>query len=148
MNEAAVAPSTRLDGWQDRVKTVLDAARDQPYQLGTNDCLRLACATIHALIGVDHWPRFEGQYSTKLQALRLIAEYGGDFKGGAAKLFGGQAEPMERARPGDIAEYRARDLARTPHLGIVWNHLAVAILSERGMIFVPRAHCWHCWRIG
>lgn len=148
MREAALGECKRLDGWEGRAGAVLEAARTKPYVLGENDCLRLACAVIKALTGVDHWPQFAGRYSSKLQALRLIAQYGGDFRSGAAKLFGGQAEPMERARAGDIAEFRERDASRTPHLGVVWNNQAVAVLGEKGMVFVKHRSCWHCWRIG
>jgi len=144
----APAKFVRLEGWETRVRAVLEAARFEPYALGQNDCLRLACATIHALTGVDLWPNFAGRYATRAQSLRCIAEYGGNFQAGVARILGGQPEPMSVARPGDICEYREPDITRMPHLGVVWDAKAVAVLGEQGLLFVARGACQHCWRIG
>lgn len=134
----------RLDGWEGRLARVLEAARAQPYALGRHDCFRVACLAVEALTGRDLWTPFAGTYRTRKGALRRIAEYGGDFDAAAAKLFGVPASPAAFARRGDILKYVAP--GGEPHLGVC-NGADVALLSERGLVFLPLTECACCWRI-
>ena len=135
----------RLEGWESRLAAVLEAARARPYQLGEHDCFRLACASIEALTGVDAWPQFRGRYSSRREALVLIAQYGSSFTAAFSKFFGAAPVPMARSRRGDVAEYR--DAEGEAHLGVVAG-ARVAGLGERGLKFLARSSCLHAWRIG
>lgn len=135
----------RLEGWELRLAEVLEAARGQPYALGGHDCFRLACAVVHALTGVDRWPEWAGRYSTKRQALVLLARYGGTFDGAGDKFFGVAGVEPARARRGDILKYVDPD--GEAHLGVK-NCSMVAVLGEKGLGYVPLEYCTRCWPIG
>lgn len=135
----------RLDGWEKRLADIVEAARAHPYQLGQHDCFRLACAVVEALTGVDHWPAWEGKYTTKREALALIAQYGSTFTDAATKLFDVEPIAMNFAHRGDIAEIV--DPSGEKHLGVVIGAHVVA-LGEKGVAFLPRSACRHAWRIG
>jgi hypothetical protein len=135
----------RLDGWEGRLAAVLKGARTRPYVLGTHDCFRVACAAVQALTGVDHWPDWAGRYSTRREALRLIAAYGGTFTGAYSRLFGSEPVAMSFAQRGDIAEYI--DPTGEAHLGVM-NGASVLVLGADGLFGVGLFDCRHAWRIG
>ena len=136
----------RIEGWESRLHAVIEAARDVPYQLGVHDCFRLACAAVNALTGVDRWPSFAGQYSTRNEAVRHIARVGSSFEAAASVCFASPAlDDMRLARRGDLCAYR--DEAGEKHLGVCMG-AQVAVLGVAGLAWVPRRSCHACWRIG
>jgi hypothetical protein len=146
LDNAWLRDAQRLAGWEDRLASVIEQAREQPYKLGEHDCFRLSCRVIEALTGRDLWPQFAGSYGgSKWQALRRIAEFGGDFTAAASKLFGCLPRAMPAARRGDLCEFV--DMDGEQHLGVlIGTH--VAVLGPEGLAFAPREICSHCWRIG
>lgn len=136
----------RLDGWEARLAEVFKAASAEPYVLGQHDCFSVACAAIKALTGADHWPAWQGTYSTQREALRRIVEFDErGFTAAFSRLFGVLPMAMENARRGDIAAFV--DPRGMPHLGIVTG-VSVAVLGEQGMLHVNRSACAHVWMIG
>jgi hypothetical protein len=135
----------RIDGWELRLVQVIEGARGRAYVLGEHDCFRLACSVVEALTGVDHWADWGGRYSTKREALVLLADYGGTFTDAFSRLFGVEPSPIAMAHRGDIAEYQ--DATGEKHLGVVIG-AEVAVLGETGLLFVRRSACRHAWRIG
>ena len=135
----------RREGWELRLVAVIEAARQKPYALGTHDCFSFACQAVHALTGIDHWPQWEGRYTTRREALKLLAEYGRTFTDSFTRLFGVEPASMPFAMRGDIAEYV--DARGEAHLGVVIG-VGVAVLGEAGLMFLPRVACRHAWRIG
>jgi len=133
----------RREGWEARLAAVLEQARARPYRLGEHDCFRVACAAVEALTGRDLWTPFAGTYRTRKQALRRIAEYGGEFDAAASKLFGAPVSRAAFAQRGDIVKYVA---AGEPHLGVC-NGAEVALLTDAGLAFLPLSECMCCWRI-
>lgn len=134
----------RLEGWEGRLAAVIEAARGEPYELGRHDCFRVVCRGVQALTGVDLWSEWAGAYRTRGQALRRIAEYGGTFDGAFSKLFGVESTDMRQARQGDVAKFVENG---APHLGLCVG-AEVAVLGEKGLLFVPATACERCWRIG
>lgn len=133
----------RLDGWEARYAAVMDDARRKPYLVGQHDCFRLACAVLEALTGEDRWPEFAGQYSSRREAMRLLARHGRNFDEAGDWFFRGARVPMTQGRRGDIAKYFDSE----SHLGVITGG-QVAVLAESGLVAVPRSVCGHCWRIG
>jgi hypothetical protein len=133
----------RLEGWESRLNDVIESARHTPYKLGTHDCFRVACMAVEALTGIDHWPKWEGRYSNRREALILIHQYGGGFTPAASKLFGCEPVSMRFARRGDIAEYADAE----QHLGVCLGE-RVAVLGAEGLHYAPLLVCRHAWRIG
>lgn len=149
---AIALPSLRIrrQGWESRLAEVIEAARSRPYQLGAHDCFRFACSAIEALTGLDLWAPWQGRYTTRREALRLLAGYGGTFTAAASRMFQAEPAPMGFARRGDIAEYvgpAGVDLAIEPHLVVVVGAQAAG-LGEHGLYRIRRSSCAHVWRIG
>lgn len=138
---------SRLEGWEARLNTVIEAARDTPYVLGQHDCLRVACATVQALTGVDHWPGFAG-YTTRREALRVILMHGKDLGDAVTRTLG--VDPVEPgfARRGDLVMY-ADDADDDQHLGVCVGQW-VAVLGEQGLQLVSLLDggVQGAWRIG
>jgi len=146
MPSSSCQSAERIPGWEDRLFTVINAARTRPYVLGENDCFRLACAVVEALTGKDLSGPWKGAYSSKREALRRIAEFDArGFTAAASRLFSVPPQTMPNARRGDICEYV--DDAGEQHLGVVLGTM-VAVMGPDRMEFVQRELCAHCWRIG
>lgn len=133
----------RLECWESRLAAVIEAARGRPFRWGENDCFRLACASVHALTGVDHWPAFAGRYHTQRQALRILAA-SGSFEGFVSEVFGAELVAPRLARMGDLM--LVPQGPRMPALAVcVGAHAAVPLEHELG--FVARSVCSRAWRI-
>jgi len=133
----------RLEGWETRLALVVEEARHAPYALGTHDCFRLACRAVEALTGVDRWPEFAG-YTTKREALALLARHGSSFEDAFDHLAGERIE-ARLARRGDLVCVQTDDGEK--HLGVVTGREA-AFLAPQGLIWVPLAACRCGWRVG
>lgn len=144
-NSSSLSLAERLPGWEDRLVEVIAAARETPYKLGRHDCFSLACGVVKALTGEDLYAPWAGRYSSKRGALRLIAEFAGDFTTAASKFFGSEPQPVPLGRRGDICEFVDGDGEQ--HLGIVLG-VNIALLSPIGLDYLPRDAAKHCWRIG
>jgi cell wall-associated NlpC family hydrolase len=136
----------RLDGWESRLMAVVAAAQGQPYVLGQNDCLRLACASVEALTGIDHWPRFVG-YKTKRQARVTIAKIAHSLGEAVTATLGVSPKSTLCARRGDIVLFR--DEQGEDHLGVCIGR-EVTLTAPDGVVTVgiddPRLIC--SWRVG
>lgn len=135
----------RLEGWEGRLAAVLAAAQGHAYELGTHDCFRVACHAVEALTGIDRWPEFAGKYSTRREALRLIARYGASFETAFDWFFGAAHVNPRFGRRGDIAGYL--DSTGEKHLGVVLGE-ETAVLGAAGLLHAPTLDCLCAWRIG
>lgn len=139
-------PLVRRDDWPERLHEAIEAVRGRPYALGDNDCLRLACAVVAGMTGVDFWPRFAG-YRTKRQALARIARIAPSLAEAVTATLQVAPAPLVSARRGDLVLFR--DEAGEDHLGICLG-ARVALLGEGGLLMAPaddrRLLC--SWRIG
>lgn len=136
----------RLDGWESRLAAAIDAAFGRPYVLGENDCLRLACACVAALTGIDYWPRFAG-YRTHRQALVTIARIAPSLGEAVTATLGVSPAPTRSALRGDLVLFR--DDIGEDHLGVCVGRDAV-LLSAEGAITtgIDDARLLCAWRIG
>lgn len=135
----------RLEGWESRLAAAIEWARARPYVLGQHDCFRVACRVLEALTGVDRWPEWAGRYSTKDEALALLAQHGSSFNAAFDWFFGVAHENPRLARRGDIV--KCVDETGEAHLGVCVGP-EVAVLRESGLAFAPLAAAHCCWRVG
>ncbi len=135
----------RREGWESRLPLVIEAARNETYELGRHDCFRLACRAIEALTGVDRWAEYAGRYQTRRQELKLLAEHGSTFEAAFDRVFGIIHVGVKQARRGDIVSLVTSDGKK--HLGVCIGARA-AFLAETGLLFVPLPHCFCAWLIG
>jgi hypothetical protein len=135
----------RIEGWESRLDAILEAQRQVPYQLGREDCFRLACRAVEAVTGVDRWPEFAGRYRTKREALAEIARFGSSFDRAMDWFFGAMSISVLQARRGDIVSLR--DPGGDLHLGVCVGARA-ACYGPSGLTFVPLSACRSAWRVG
>lgn len=136
----------RLDGWEMRLAAAIEAAQGKPYVLGTNDCLRLACASVEALTGIDYWPRFAG-YRTHRQALVTIARIAPSLGEAVTATLGVAPASTLSAQRGDIVLFR--DERGEDHLGVCTGR-DVVLMAAEGTITAgieDKRLLW-AWRIG
>ncbi len=137
---------TRRTDWPERLTAVMEAARRQPYVLGTHDCLRLACAAVEAQTGVDFWPRFAG-YTTKRQALVTIARIAPSLGEAVTVTLEVMPSPALSAWRGDIMLFR--DDLGEDHLGVCMGR-KVIVTAPDGTLSMDLDHpgVLMSWRIG
>lgn len=133
----------RREGWETRLAAVIADAQDQPYVLGTHDCLRVALRTVEALTGVDRWAEFAG-YTTKREALATIARFGSNFEAAISWFFGAEPVDVRMARRGDICLVETTDGEK--HLGVCLGR-DTALLAPDGLIYLATLHCKCAWRV-
>lgn len=139
-------PLRRRHDWPERLLAVVESARLKPYVLGENDCLRMACACVEALTGVDFWPQFAG-YKTKRQALVTIAKIAPSLGDAVTATLGMPPAPTLSAQRGDLFLYR--DERGEDHLGVCVGRHVVLMAAEGTLqmgIDHPGLLC--SWRIG
>lgn len=137
---------TRRIDWPERLTSVMEAARHQPYVLGTHDCLRLACAAVEAQTGVDFWPRFAG-YTTKRQALVTIARIAPSLGEAVTVTLEVMPSPVLSAWRGDIMLFR--DDLGEDHLGVCMGR-KVIVTAPDGTLSMDLDHpgVLMSWRVG
>lgn len=143
-------PRERLPGWERRLNDAITAARALPYELGTHDCFRFACAVIQALTGADRWPEFAGRYTTRREAMVAMAAYGSNYTAAGTAFFGVEPVSWKMARRGDILEFREPEGWSQPgevHLVVCNGDHALGLRPE-GLTRVPLNLCAHAWRVG
>jgi len=138
--------SPRLPDWPERLTAAIDAARGKPYVLGENDCLRLACAAVVAITGVDYWPRFAG-YKTRREALVTIVKIAPSLKDAVTATLGMMPQPTFAAQRGDIMLYH--DDRGEDHLGVCMGRRVVLMAAE-GTLYMNLDHSGLLcsWRVG
>lgn len=134
----------RLEGWEGRLVAVVEAARQQPYVLGAHDCFKFTCDAVEALTGENRWAQFAG-YTTKRQALAMLARYGSSFEAAFTWFFASPTMPVLRAQRGDALQYV--DAEGEHHLGICLGADA-AVLAPDGLRFIPVTRCARAWKVG
>lgn len=126
---------TRNQDWPEQLAAQVAAAQAKPYVIGQHDCLRFSCMCIAAMTGVDFWPEFEG-YTTRREAVAVLAKHGPTLLAAAATVIGVQPTPVLAARRGDLVTFSDK---YGEHLGVcVGTH--VAVLGHTGLLFVRLDH--------
>jgi hypothetical protein len=64
-----------LPDWSARLAAVIDAASKKTFAYGTFDCALFAAECVQATTGIDYAVDLRG-YQSKLQAYRIVKEYG------------------------------------------------------------------------
>lgn len=127
----------RLPDWENRLSGTVAEWRARPFRWD-RDCGRWLAACVIAQTGEDPLASLRAQYSTKREALKLLAE-----TPMADRLDGmfPRVHPA-LARRGDIA------LTQESCLGCVLGGEALFYFAEGGMTMVPRAEWTGVWGVG
>lgn len=141
-------PFQRTEGWEGRFAAAVSEVQGWGYQLGTHDCITLACYFVKALTGEDLWQRWAGKYDCLRGAMVHIVR-AADFTepyltNAVTNVLGVEPSGIREARRGDIVEWRTE---QEPHIGIALHAEAMGF-GPQGVYFVPMKLCAHCWRVG
>ena len=117
-----------------------------PYIVGENDCFRMACRVVHALVGVDRWPEFHGRYSNYAESIRLLAEHGRTFQEAFDWFFGAPHAGWAMARRGDVVAFQTPD--KEKHLGVCMGSTFALITVDEGLKFPPMRTALCSWKVG
>ena len=135
----------RLPNWPELLAGKIDAARQQPFIWGKNDCCLFAAHCVEIITGVDLVGDYRS-YKTKAEALRLLKKYGG-VAGIAEAIAKEQGIPKVsalHAQRGDVCLF---DIGRGDTLGIVAGEHIFAP-GPKGLIGFPVLQAVRAWRIG
>lgn len=134
---------TRFPDWPARLVSSIEAARERPFSWsGGHDCCTFAADVVLALTGRDFAEPFRGRYSTRAEAVALVAARGGL----EAVVTGCLGEPLPTALlagRGDVV------MVETPEgraLGVSVGEKA-ACAGPQGLTFVPMSGWLAGWRV-
>lgn len=134
----------RAEGWEIRLRELIEARRFMPFRFGTNDCASMAADDYRAMMGIDP-PNFP-RWSTATDADMLLKD--NDLEGLTTNSIGKPIDGYKLARRGDIV------LIKSNMPGLSERALAVCVgplLAAPGptaITFVPLGQGLKTWRIG
>lgn len=130
----------RVDGWEERLAEVVEAAESRPFEWGVHDCCTFAAACVDAITGSDHVGRLD--YADERAAKRILACHGGLLEAVTSRL-GVTVGGWAHARRGDVCLVPTE---QGDGLGVcLGTHIAVA--AEQGIERYPLPLARWVWRI-
>lgn len=143
----------RAEGWDARLRDLVEEKRFEPFAWGSNDCCTFARAAYVALMGEDP-PGFP-RWDSRAQAAELLAER--SLEDRLTDILGAPKYGYAFARRGDLVMMPAiagRNLpAELGYIGVAIG-VSIACLAERsekfvgGVVFVPIDKGQQTWQIG
>lgn len=134
----------RTQGWEQRLYHVTRRLLGIPFGWGTNDCCLFSADCILAVTGSDPAEEFRGTYSTKQEAMRLIAKLDCRDVGDVASRYLPEM-PVSLARRGDIV--MMKNVNNELFLAVVVGHTAVGPTPD-GMLHIHKNNALKAWRVG
>lgn len=67
----------RIENWPKILSAMLKDRANMPWEWGRNDCLMFPADIVNALTGFDPAARWRGKYSNQIEAMNILAGYGG-----------------------------------------------------------------------
>lgn len=130
---------------QDRIQEVhafIEEVREEPLKWGVHDCCIMCAAAAMDLFGhKDLMKQWRGKYSSKEEAIRIMAKAGGLQK--LIEKVLGPMLPPEKLRIGDIA---FGDFGDGDSVALCTGH-NVAAVGRRGLVFAKLGVVKGCWRL-
>lgn len=134
----------RPDGWEIRLRELIESARHKPFAWGSHDCATFAIEDYKAMTGEP--PAFLFEWHDQQGAEAILAARSLEDMGRA--MFGEPLEGWMAARRGDIALV-STTFAEPLHIafGIVTGG-TVAVPGAECLQFVPLRKVLKSWRVG
>lgn len=139
-----VADAERVQNWDVRLLSVIDAWRSRAYACGPDDCCAFAGDVIQAVTGLQPYADFVG-YTTQAGAVQKLRERGYGSLRAALRDLCGAPVPRGLARRGDLGWLPVG--GKLGSLGVVVGG-AVLFLSERGWTSEPLRHVKRYYTVG
>jgi hypothetical protein len=128
----------RLDGWEKRLDTIIQA--NEPFTWGTNDCCMFAVRCVDAITSVDHGKKYRG-YKTAVGAAKRLEKHGG--VDGIATECLGEPKSVKLAKRGDVIMIDSGDGYA---LGVCIGS-KIAAVSKDGLTFIPMSQALKAWGV-
>lgn len=132
----------RLEGWENRLLTVVAEWQDRPFVWGQYDCLRFCVACEVAIAGST--AAILGNYKTERGALRCIKRNGFEQLADAVSAYAPQIAPAQAQR-GDWVMRAQGDICGGA-LGVVCGKGA-AFMGQTGLVYFPVLTAARAWSI-
>lgn len=137
------APSLRRADWPERMAALIEERRLAPFAWGTNDCTIFAADMLRAMCDIDVASHLRGQYSTALQAQRILDEEGGVY-GLATAILGEPRANRLLAQRGDVVLVRCDE---RDTLAIVTGTGHWCAPGAEGLVFRPIDEALLAWEV-
>jgi len=132
----------RIDGWADRLTEYIESRAQTPFEWGVHDCCSFTAGAAKAITGEDPTPA-DCQYSTALQAGRVVAAIGGVDKIPEACGLAPLAS-VRMAQRGDVVYSVDNDVES---LGICCGELSFFAAEAGGVAAKKTLACVTAWRV-
>lgn len=130
----------RIDGWEERLAEVVEAAQSRPFVWGSHDCCMFAAVCVDAITGSDLADRLG--YTDETGAHAIIAQHGGLAEAVAHHL-GESVDRWALARRGDVCLVPTE---QGDGVGVCIG-AQIAVAAERGLEHYPLHLAQRVWRI-
>lgn len=135
----------RAEGWETRLRHLIDDMRGVPFAWGSHDCCTFAVADYEAMLGepppkLPAWADYTS--AQQLVADRALGDWLND-------IVGAPLDGWAWARRGDLVLIAGKS-KETPHgelIGVVGGSM-ICCLSMSGVAFLPLNRGIRTWRIG
>jgi hypothetical protein len=150
-NESPIDPSIlspqsvkgdRREDWPEKLFESIEQATSQIFAFGTHDCTLFSANCVKAMTGYDG-ATWRGKYSTKGEAIRIIALAGG-MENLATAVFGSEEIPTIQAQRGDGV---LADAIGGEAIGICVGNDCAFLTVEKGIIYLPLSEVKRAWRV-
>lgn len=130
----------RLQDWPQRLAEYVEGQRREPFAWGSNDCVTFAADAVEHMTGADPIAHLRGEWSTALEAARVIERLGG-LREAVSDIWGAEIPPAYAQR-GDwvLLEQEGRQL-----VGVCVGEAAAAP-GDAGVVLVPMTAALAAWR--
>lgn len=137
----------RRDGWDIRLRELVDAARQRPFEYGVHDCSTFATLEVpRALSGEDYRGRIGAEWKNEAEAMALLEDK--SLETLVSNAFGAAIDGWKFARRGDIGLFHASAVpGNLPVLGVVIGAM-VACPAPIGLTFLRADRLEKVWRLG
>jgi hypothetical protein len=137
----------RRDGWDVRLRDLIEAARDRPFEYGVHDCSTFAMLELpKALSGEEFRGRIGVEWADEKEAMALLDDRGLEYY--VTRAFGEPVQGWRRGRRGDIAMVNPSPLTgNLPLLAVIVGAVA-AVPAPDGLAFVKADRLEKVWRLG
>ena len=137
----------RRDGWDVRLRDMIEAARTKPFEYGVHDCCTLAMLELpRALSGEDFHGRIGMEWTNEAEAMALLDDRGLEYL--VTRAFGDPVDGWKNGRRGDIAMVMPSPATgNMPLLGVILGLMA-AVPAPAGLAFIKADRLEKVWRLG
>lgn len=137
----------RRDGWEIRLRYLVDGARKRPFEYGKHDCSTFAMLELpRALAGEDFRGRIGVEWTSESEAMALLDDRGLEFY--VTQAFGPPVIGWKFGRRGDIGMVMPSAASgNMPLLGVILGGMA-AVPAPDGLTFLRTDRLEKVWRLG